>query len=113
MSWLAPRRLVLAGAMVTVAGLAVAATAPVVGVGPAARVEVQQGAGGLVVLAGWVLLALGIHRFGRENSLIVSSSEPEELEKLCDRVLCLKHGRIVAELEGDDLTASNIVAHIS
>ncbi len=50
-----------------IAGLAVAATAPVAGVGPAARVEVQQGAGGLVVLAGWVLLALGIHRFGREG----------------------------------------------
>ena len=60
-----PRRLILAGALVTASGLAVAATAPIVGTRPADRVEAQQGAGGLLVVAGWALLALGIHRFGR------------------------------------------------
>ncbi len=67
MSLRGPQRLILAGALVTVLGLAVAATAPIVGVGPADRVQLQQGAGGLLVLAGWVLLAMGIHRFGRDG----------------------------------------------
>ena len=62
-----PRRLILAGALVTVIGLAVAATAPIVGVGSPDRIQLQQGAGGVIVLAGWVLLALGIHKFGRQG----------------------------------------------
>ena len=62
-----PRRLILAGALVTVSGLAVAATAPIVGTGVAERIESQQRAGGLLVVAGWALLAFGIHRFGRER----------------------------------------------
>jgi hypothetical protein len=62
-----PRRLILAGALVTVIGLAVAATAPVVGVGQPERIQLQQGAGGIIVLVGWFLLALGIHRFGRQG----------------------------------------------
>ena len=62
-----PRRLILAGALVTVSGLAVAATAPIAGIGAAARIDAQQGAGGVLVLAGWALLGLGIHRFGRER----------------------------------------------
>jgi hypothetical protein len=61
------RRLVLAGALVTATGLAVAATAPIVGIGATERIRTQQGAGGVVVLAGWALLAWGIHRFGRER----------------------------------------------
>ena len=55
------------GALVTVSGLAVAATAPIVGTGVAERIESQQRAGGLLVVAGWALLAFGIHRFGRER----------------------------------------------
>jgi len=62
-----PRRLILAGALVTASGLGVAATAPVVGTGPADRVEAQQRAGGVLVLAGWAILALGIHKFGRQK----------------------------------------------
>ncbi len=62
-----PRLLILAGALVIASGLAVAATAPIVGVGPAGRTATQQGAGGVLVLAGWALLGLGIHRFGRER----------------------------------------------
>jgi len=52
---------------VTATGLAVAATAPIVGVGATERIRTQQGVGGAVVLAGWALLAWGIHRFGRET----------------------------------------------
>jgi hypothetical protein len=62
-----PQRLILAGALVTASGLAVAATAPVVGRGLPERIEAQQSAGGLLVVAGWALLALGIHRFGRQR----------------------------------------------
>jgi hypothetical protein len=62
-----PQRLIFMGALVTVFGLAVAATAPIIGVGQAERIQVQQGAGGLLVLAGWILLALGIHKLGREG----------------------------------------------
>lgn len=61
------RRLLAAGALATVAGIALAATAPVVGTAPGDRVETQQTVGGVVVLAGWALLAWGIHRFGRED----------------------------------------------
>jgi hypothetical protein len=62
----APRRIVLGGALVTVAGLIIAATAPLVGVGATERIRTQQGAGGVLVLVGWAILAYGIHRFGRE-----------------------------------------------
>jgi hypothetical protein len=62
-----PRRIILAGASVTVIGLAVAGTAPIVGVGAADRVQSQQAIGGIVVLVGWALLGWGIHRFGRES----------------------------------------------
>ena len=61
-----PRRLILAGALVTVSGLAVAATAPIGGTGLAEGIESPQRVGGLLVVAGWALLAFGIHRFGRE-----------------------------------------------
>jgi rhamnose transport system ATP-binding protein len=37
------------------------------------------------------------------NAFVVVSSEFEELEAVCDRVLVLLHGRIVAELRGDDM----------
>jgi hypothetical protein len=63
-----PRRLILAGAIVTAFGLAAAATAPVVGTAPLERVRPQQEAGGAIVLVGWGLLAWGIHRFGRERT---------------------------------------------
>ena len=62
-----PRRLLAAGALATVAGITIAATAPVVGTAPGDRVQTQQTAGGVVVLAGWALLAWGIHRLGRED----------------------------------------------
>ncbi|MGH7440750.1 MAG: hypothetical protein ACRENE_34090 [Polyangiaceae bacterium] len=62
-----PRRVVAAGAVATVLGIAVAGTAPVFGTGADGRAQTQQTMGGIVVLAGWALLAWGIHRLGRER----------------------------------------------
>jgi hypothetical protein len=59
------RHWIVLGAVATVAGLAVAGTAPVVGTAAADSVQIQQGLGGAIVLAGWVVLAWGIHRLGR------------------------------------------------
>jgi hypothetical protein len=69
-----PGRLIVIGAIVTAVGLAIAATAPVVGTAPATRVQPQQETGGVVVLLGWALLAWGIHRFGRGDP----ADEPDE-----------------------------------
>jgi hypothetical protein len=55
------------GAASTAVGLAVAGTAPVLGTAPLDRVNAQQESGGAIVLLGWLLLAVGIHRFGRES----------------------------------------------
>jgi hypothetical protein len=61
------RRLLLGGALATAVGLAIAATSPVVGAGDLGRIHAQQSAGGALVVAGWALLAWGVHRFGRET----------------------------------------------
>ena len=61
------RRLILGGALATILGLAIAGTSPVVGTTDAARIHAQQAAGGVVLLAGWAILAWGLHRFGRER----------------------------------------------
>jgi hypothetical protein len=65
-SWVA-RRWIAVGAGLTAVGLAVAAVAPVVGTAPLGRIRLQQDAGGTMVVLGWVLLAVGIHRFGRAS----------------------------------------------
>jgi len=62
-----PRRVIVVGAVVTIAGLAVAGTAPIAGVGAVGRIEEQQTVGGVLVLLGWGLLVWGIHRFGRAS----------------------------------------------
>jgi hypothetical protein len=62
-----PRTLLAAGALLTVVGLAIAATSPVVGAEGSERTAAQQLSGGIAVLVGWALLAFGIHRFGRES----------------------------------------------
>jgi hypothetical protein len=59
------RRWLLVGAVLTVVGLALAATAPIAGTDGAERARTQQVAGGVAVLLGWAALAWGIHRFGR------------------------------------------------
>ncbi len=47
------------------------------------------------------------------RTVIVASGEPEELVALCDRVLCIRRGRLVAELEGSQLSEHAITAAIS
>lgn len=61
------RRLLGAGAIVTVLGIAIAGTAPVLGTGADDWARTQQAAGGITVLLGWAALGWGIHRFGRER----------------------------------------------
>ncbi len=41
------------------------------------------------------------------------AAEPEELEAICDRVLCLRRGRVVAELSRDEATEARILAAIA
>jgi ABC-type sugar transport system ATPase subunit len=41
-------------------------------------------------------------------ALLVISSESEELVRLCDRVLSIYEGRLVAELSGADLTPAAV-----
>ena len=68
MSHLSSRRVLAIGAVLTAVGLAIAGTSQG---GPAAdssRGSAEQLVGGLIVLAGWALLAWGIHRLGRESS---------------------------------------------
>ena len=56
-----------------------------------------------------------IHRLVRQvaadgMSVLVISSEPEELPDLCDRVLVMAEGHLVAELEGAALTREAVIA---
>ena len=44
------------------------------------------------------------------TSVLVISSESEELVRLCDRVLCIYEGRIVAELAGEEITPHSVSA---
>lgn len=60
-----PRQLIAAGAAVTVAGIAIAGTAPILGTEGSSRTHAQQIAGGVVVLLGWAIFAWAIHAFGR------------------------------------------------
>jgi hypothetical protein len=60
-----PRRWLAVGAALTVAGLALAATAPVSGTSGSERARPQQVVGGAASLLGWLALGWGIHRFGR------------------------------------------------
>jgi ribose transport system ATP-binding protein len=47
---------------------------------------------------------------GDGAGVLLCSSEEEDLAQLCDRVLVLRHGRVVAELAGAALTHERIVA---
>lgn len=62
-----PVRWVTVGALLTVAGLTTAATAPIAGTDGSERTRTQQSAGGVVLVVGWSVLAWGIHRLGREG----------------------------------------------
>lgn len=45
-------------------------------------------------------------------AVLVCSSDEAELERLCDRVIVLRHGRVVADLVGPDITTRHLV-HMS
>ncbi len=56
-----------------------------------------------------------IYRILREvaedgTPVVVNSSDAKELEGLCDRVIVMSRGRVVAELEGDEITEERIVS---
>jgi hypothetical protein len=61
-TWLA-----LGGAFLTVIGLTAASIAPVLGTSGAGRTRVQQQAGGVLVVLGWIALGVSIHAIGRGN----------------------------------------------
>jgi ribose transport system ATP-binding protein len=42
------------------------------------------------------------------TAIVVSSVEAEDLAQLCHRVLVFRHGRVVSELRGTELTAARI-----
>ena len=44
----------------------------------------------------------------RGTSVIVVSSEFEEFEKICDRVLIFEHGRVTGEVSGADIDAERL-----
>ena len=62
-----PRQLLAAGAVVTALGIAIAGTAPILNTEGSSRTPTQQLVGGVVLVAGWALLAWAIHSFGRER----------------------------------------------
>ncbi len=62
-----PRRLLAVGGILTILGIAIAGTAPILGTGPAEQTYVQQTFGGVILLVGWAVLGWGIHRFGRSS----------------------------------------------
>ncbi len=47
---------------------------------------------------------------GRNVGVVVCSSDLQELEQVCNRVLIVREGRVVAELSGSALTRENIIA---
>jgi hypothetical protein len=63
-----PRRTLAAGAALTVVGLVAAATAPPHNPPPSGAGLSQTAVGGAIVLIGWMVLAWGIHRLGRDGA---------------------------------------------
>ncbi|AQZ49641.1 ATP-binding cassette domain-containing protein [Martelella mediterranea] len=47
---------------------------------------------------------------GKSGTLVINSSDAQELAGICDRVLVFSRGRIVAELTGKEVTEENIVS---
>jgi ABC-type sugar transport system ATPase subunit len=65
-----------------------------------------------VDLAGRAQL-LGVIRKLADTRGVVLAAEPDELATICDRVLCLRRGRVAAELSGDDATEERILGAIA
>jgi hypothetical protein len=59
--------LLLGGALLTVVGLTLAGTAPILGTQGALRTRSQQHIGGAFVVVGWVVLGASIHAIGRAS----------------------------------------------
>lgn len=49
----------------------------------------------------------------RDRVVVIASSEPEELVALCVRVVCLRHGAVVAQLTGDAITERHVTDAVS
>jgi ABC-type sugar transport system ATPase subunit len=45
------------------------------------------------------------------KSIIMVSSEFEELKQICDRVMVMSAGKVIAELSGDEICESNMLKH--
>ncbi|MEO6571452.1 MAG: sugar ABC transporter ATP-binding protein, partial [Ilumatobacteraceae bacterium] len=52
-------------------------------------------------------LVSGLARDG--GAVLIASSDDNELAKVCDRVLVMRDGRIIAELRGDELTEARLL----
>lgn len=51
-----------------------------------------------------------VERFAQDGgTVVVASSDTDELIRLCDRVLIMRGGTVACELFGDEITASRIV----
>ena len=47
----------------------------------------------------------------RGMAVFIASAEYEDLAHMCDRVLVMRHGHVVSELRGEELTEQAIVQH--
>ncbi|MCR8725797.1 sugar ABC transporter ATP-binding protein [Frigidibacter sp. ROC022] len=68
---------------------------------------------GIDVGAKFQIYAMIVQLAEAGNTVIVSSSEIEEICGICNRTLVMRNGRIVADLAGDELTKEDILAAIS
>ncbi|MBS1845345.1 MAG: sugar ABC transporter ATP-binding protein [Actinobacteria bacterium] len=56
---------------------------------------------------------LGVLRDLAEDRGIVLAAEPEELAAICDRVLCLRRGSVVAEISASELSEASVVSGVA
>jgi ABC-type sugar transport system ATPase subunit len=54
-------------------------------------------------------LLAAIRDFATTHSVVLASSDPEDLIECCDRVLCLRKGVVVKELVGEEITEDAIL----
>ncbi|UTI62345.1 sugar ABC transporter ATP-binding protein [Paraconexibacter antarcticus] len=54
-----------------------------------------------------------VRELAHDRVVVVASSEPDELVALCDRVVCIRDGRVAAVLEGDRVTEAAIAGAIA
>jgi ABC-type sugar transport system ATPase subunit len=54
-----------------------------------------------------------VRALAEDRTVIVASSDPEELAALCDRVVCIRHGRVAAVLEGEAISEHAITDAIA